>query len=68
MQAAAALFSMPHENVDMAFGLVTIAAAALACLLGALAVDVMGSSVRSAMIFCGEHYCGIFKDFVKTQV
>lgn len=54
VQAAMDLFQMPEQNVDLAFGVVTIAAAAMACLLGALAVDIMGSSVRSAMIFCGE--------------
>ena len=54
-RAAMSLFQMPEQNVDLAFGVVTIGAAAVACLLGALAVDVMGSSVRSAMIFCGAH-------------
>ncbi|KAK9818740.1 hypothetical protein WJX74_006612 [Apatococcus lobatus] len=52
-KAAMDLFQMPEQNVDLAFGVVTIGAAAMACLLGALAVDIMGSSVRSAMIFCG---------------
>ena len=53
MQAGYELFDLPQEFIDLTFGVVTIATSIVATLLGGLFIDMVGSSVRNAMAFCG---------------
>ena len=53
MQAGYELFDLPQEFIDLTFGIVTIATSIVATLLGGLFIDMVGSSVRNAMAFCG---------------
>ncbi|EIE19048.1 MFS general substrate transporter [Coccomyxa subellipsoidea C-169] len=46
------LFDLPQETIDLTFGVVTIATSIVAVLLGGLFIDMVGSSIRNAMIFC----------------
>ena len=53
MQAGYELFDLPQEFIDLTFGVVTIVTSVVATLLGGLFIDMVGSSVRNAMAFCG---------------
>lgn len=53
MQAGYELFDLPQEFIDLTFGVVTILTSVVATLLGGLFIDMVGSSVRNAMAFCG---------------
>ena len=53
VQAGYELFDLPQEFIDLTFGVVTIATSIVATLLGGLFIDMLGSSVRNAMAFCG---------------
>lgn len=53
MQAGYELFDLPQEFIDLTFGVVTIATSIVATLLGGLFIDMVGSSVKNAMAFCG---------------
>ncbi|BDA49430.1 probable protein spinster homolog 1 [Coccomyxa sp. Obi] len=46
------LFDLPQETIDLTFGVVTIATSIVAVLLGGLFIDMVGSSIRNAMLFC----------------
>ena len=52
-QAGYELFDLPQEFIDLTFGVVTIVTSIVATLLGGLFIDMVGSSVRNAMAFCG---------------
>jgi hypothetical protein len=51
-QAGFELFDLPQEEIDLIFGAVTIATSIVAVLLGGLFIDLVGSSIRNAMLFC----------------
>lgn len=51
-QAGFELFDLPQETIDLTFGVVTIATSIVAVLLGGLFIDMVGSSIRNAMLFC----------------
>lgn len=53
MQAGYELFDLPQEFIDLTFGVVTIVTSVIATLLGGLFIDMVGSSVKNAMAFCG---------------
>ncbi len=53
VQAGYELFDLPQEFIDLTFGVVTIATSIVATLLGGLFIDMVGSSVKNAMAFCG---------------
>ena len=53
MQAGYELFDLPQEAIDLTFGVVTIVTSIVATLLGGLFIDMVGSSGRNAMAFCG---------------
>ena len=52
-QAGYELFDQPQEVIDLTFGGVTLVTAIVATLLGGVFIDLVGSSVRNSMRFCG---------------
>lgn len=52
LQAGYELFDLPQETIDLTFGVVTILTSVVAVLLGGLFIDMVGSSIRNAMLFC----------------
>lgn len=55
LQAAHELFGMGREMIDLTFGVVTIATAVVATLVGGWSLDYVGSSIKNAMLFQGKH-------------
>ena len=54
LQAARELFSLQGDSVDLTFGLVTILTGVVATIVGGVCLDVVGSSLKNAMLLCGE--------------
>ena len=52
-QAGYELFDEPQEVIDLTFGVVTLITAIIATLLGGVFIDMVGSSIRNSMLFCG---------------
>ena len=54
LQAARELFSLQGDSVDLTFGVVTILTGIVATIVGGVCLDLVGSSLKNAMLLCGE--------------
>ena len=54
LQAARELFNLKGDSVDLTFGVVTILTGVVATIVGGVCLDIVGSSLKNAMLLCGE--------------
>ncbi len=54
LQAARELFNLQGDSVDLTFGVVTILTGIVATIVGGVCLDIVGSSLKNAMLLCGE--------------
>eukprot|EP00891_Asterochloris_glomerata_P005956 jgi/Astpho2/5956/Aster-02438 len=59
-QAARELFNLQGDSVDLTFGVVTILTGIVATIVGGVCLDIVGSSLKNAMLLCAWSTLGSF--------